>query len=123
MKKAAIVLFIGLISSACLGEESLSSYSVDNSLSECISITGKRVFHSNGLVLLATDWRNKKTIGDCGCKSAGIYYDVIAPGSDTILTHGIVSSLNKDTFNFVLNADETIFRKQNYELRISCKNQ
>lgn len=122
MKSAITLTFLLLLSAACNGNDSPTKVVIDNALSDCIDIKQKQVESYETVWLLDTSWLINNNIGVCGCKSAALYYEVSTEDSDIVLTHGVVSTLNRNKYKFVISTDNTIFNKHKLLLKVSCNN-
>lgn len=122
MKQFIYLSILMVFSLSCSAQVVGENITIDNILSNCISINKKKLAFNGDLLLLDTSWDVKNNIGACGCKSAALSYDVHVIGNNDHVSRGVVSTLNKKSYSFVINTDNSIFKKAKYRLSISCKN-
>ena len=111
---------MGCVFQACNAEYSMEKITIDNILDQCIKINKKSIENNNNLLLLHTVWDVKRNIGKCGCKSALISYDVHEKEHHKLMSHGVLSSLSKQEFYFVISSDGSIYKEVDYLVSINC---
>ncbi len=121
MIKRSLIFPLVVASTACSATD-ITNINANNMLGKCIEITPVDVEQYKNTLLLNTKWRIHNTIGECGCKSAAFNYDVYIKESSLHIAHGVVSSIGKDGFTFVINADSSIYKNASYILETSCLN-
>lgn len=119
MKKLSVLMLAGLLSLSCNAEERVT---IDNLLSACLIMQKGEVQEMENLLLYKTSWDLKDNIGNCGCKSAALSYSVYLVKNEKLMSHGMLSSLNKKQVTFVLSSDNGIYKDAQYKLAISCAN-
>jgi len=120
MKKLLSLLVLCCVAQACNAEYSMDKITINNILDQCIKINKKSIENKNNLLLLHTVWDVKSNIGECGCKSALISYDVHEVKNKKLMFHGVLSSMNKKEFYFVISSDGSIYKEAGYKVSISC---
>jgi len=122
MKTIICILVVWSVTQTCAAWYSADKILIDNILHKCIKISKKNIELKNNLLLLHAVWDVKKNIGQCGCKSAAISYDVYEHKVKLLISHGILVTLNKKEFDFVISSDNTIYKNSEYLLSINCLN-
>jgi hypothetical protein len=95
---------------------------IENSLAQCIALTAAQPVRQGAGLYLPTVWAVSKVTGECGCKSALVSYRVTAGSRDEVIATGVLSSLNKKSFAFLINPDASIRYDDRYELFVGCAN-
>ena len=114
------------IAIACVGLAACSSVAaevtIENSLAQCITLTAGEPARQGAGVYLPTEWALTKVTGECGCKSALISYRVTAGPRDEVIATGVLSSLSKKSFAFLINPDANVRYDGRYTLFVACAN-
>lgn len=93
---------------------------IENTLQACVTMKpGKTSVQGAGL-FLHTDWEVQKSTGECGCKSALVSYRVSMRGE--VIASGVLSSLNRTGYDFLINPDAGVAYKDKYTLFVGCAN-
>lgn len=93
---------------------------IENTLDACIALTPAKPAKVEGALFLPTTWTVHKSTGECGCKSALISYRVTAGARSEVIATGVLSSLHKQSYAFLINPDASIAYGQQYSLFIGC---
>ncbi|MFV1984816.1 MAG: DUF2195 family protein [Thiohalomonadales bacterium] len=122
--KLFILIFIFLlpVSKFCYAENNINNIIIDSILTDCIKIKKNELVAYHNFLFLDTSWDVKNNIGNCGCKSALIQYDVNLISDQQHIVHGVVSSLKKKNHEFIINSDNSIFKNERFKLIINCAN-
>ena len=118
MNRRAVVLMAVGLASAC--SSVLGDVAIDNTLDACIALTPAQPAKIDSALFLPTTWTVHKSTGECGCKSALISYRVTAGPRSEVIASGVLSSLNKRSYAFLINPDASIAYGQQYSLFIGC---
>ncbi|HMN45585.1 MAG TPA: DUF2195 family protein [Povalibacter sp.] len=108
---------IGLVS-ACSSAQ--GDVAIENSLDACIALQPAKLAKIESALFLPTTWTVRKSTGECGCKSALISYRVTAGPRSEVIATGVLSSLNKQNYAFLINPDAGIAYGERYSLFIGC---
>ncbi len=93
---------------------------IENTLDACIALTAAPLAKIENALFLPTTWAVRKSTGECGCKSALISYRVTAGPRSEVIATGVLSSMNKGSYAFLINPDAGIAYGQQYSLFIGC---
>lgn len=93
---------------------------IENALDACITLAPARLAQIEGSLFLPTAWTVHKVTGECGCKSALISYRVIAGTHKEVIATGVLSSMNKKSYAFLINPDAGIKYGDEYALFVGC---
>lgn len=121
MIKTSIFLILLFFSASCSSMPTGEEIEIDSIISNCIDIEKENLEKHENLLLLNTLWKMKTNIGECGCKSAALSYRVEIK-ENTPISSGVISSLKKKRFKFVLSSDNKLFLNDKYRIIINCKN-
>jgi hypothetical protein len=121
-----LTLLIVLLPLSCTATtaKKTEKININNSVNECIEIRIGSTNTYKNTVLLDTAWQVNKVTGYCGCKSALLSYHSLGlkNGHKTNLSYGVFSSIGRESFSFVLNADKNYKGFDSYILDIGCAN-
>ena len=109
-----------MLSFSCAAQKSNDSILIDNVVSECITFKKSNIEVYGNIILLNTEWEVRNNIGECGCKSAALKYEVKTENNQSI-SQGMFSTINREKLQFVINTDSSLFKKLSYTLIINCK--
>ena len=109
-----------LVLAAC--SPAAAEVTVENSLAQCIALTAAQPVKQGAALYLPTEWAVSKVTGECGCKSALISYRVTAGSRNEVIATGVLSSLNKKSFSFLINPDASVGYDGRYTLVVACAN-
>ena len=125
--RSVLIVFLTFPIAAALGEVSYSveeNLLIENQVQDCIKVIPKTFYKESGLLRLSTNWEVVKSTGYCGCKSALISYRVSATLSPSLkreISYGVLSSLHKRSYDFVISHDEMVSSYRSFRLEITCK--
>jgi len=140
MNRIWIYFFVLPLSFSCHAKDTINaieSIQIHNGVSECIEFKKNKIVNYTNLLLLNASWEVKSSTGLCGCKSAALKYSVKRKYTvkqddnkytyEEVLSTGIFNTLkfavvNRESFDFVISSDNSIFKKSNLKLLIDCIN-
>jgi len=118
MNRHAVALMAMGLASACSSAH--GDVAIENTLDACIGLQSAKLAKIESALFLPTTWTVRKSTGECGCKSALISYRVTAGPRSEVIATGVLSSLHKQSYAFLINPDASIAYGQQYSLFICC---
>ncbi|HEY6641985.1 DUF2195 family protein [Povalibacter sp.] len=115
--RALVLAAVGL-TTACSGAN--ADVAIENTLHACVTLTPAKISQMGSSLFLPTAWAVHKSTGECGCKSALISYRVTAGPRDEVIATGVLSSMNKTNYAFLINPDAGIAYDAKYTLFVGC---
>ena len=115
--RALVLVTLGL-TTACSGAQ--ADVTIENTLDACITLAPAKISQVESSLFLPTAWTVHKSTGECGCKSALISYRVTAGAHKEVIATGVLSSMNKKSYAFLINPDAGIKYGDKYALFIGC---
>jgi len=120
MKKVIMLMIILLFSPSCSSKAIKKDIEIDSIVSSCIDIKKDKIEKYGNIVILNTLWDVKSSIGECGCKSAALGYQVKIE-RNLVISTGILTTPKRNSFKFVINSDNEIYSNEKYKLVINCQ--
>jgi len=121
MRRYLLIISSLIFAQSCVAQNDLDNVVIDNKvLSKCLTIKKNKIENYGNAIFLDAALDIKDNIGVCGCKSALLKYDVTLLDSGVSITHGLVSTLNKHQYKFVINTDNSIYKNKKFRLAVNC---
>jgi hypothetical protein len=122
----ALALLITTHTGAQAGAAGQPQIIVDNHVSSCLRLDGKRLHTTDSLVILSVNGTFLKSTGECGCTSALLEYTVSSGEGEKrmewvrALVFARPPKNNLKTFDFVVKSDSTLPPQSPLTLDVQC---
>ncbi|HLU03599.1 MAG TPA: DUF2195 family protein [Advenella sp.] len=117
---ACAVLSLALINGPALAND--IALNIGNELSACVAIHIKNTSIYDNMVLADTVFQLRKSIGECGCRSALVSYDSITSvnTAQQVLQNGLIGITRSGSKTLVLASEQTLIADKQMQLRLRC---
>lgn len=117
---ACAVFSLALINGPALAND--ISVNIGNELSACVAIHIKNTSIYDNMVLADTVFQLRKSIGECGCRSALVSYDSITSvnTAQQVLQNGLIGITRSGSKTLVLASEQTLIADKQMQLRLRC---
>ncbi len=122
MKKrsACAIGLLALINGPALARD--VQFSISNALSACVAIHIRDTSLHASMLLADTIFQLRKSIGECGCRSALVSYDSVTRvnTAQQILQTGLIGLNNSGNKTLVLASEQALVADKQIQLRFHC---
>ena len=120
--KSSIILLFFVSSCSLAGDNYKVKF--DNTLSRCIDITDKEFLIIKDIPFLSIKFNERKSIGECGCKSAIAAFKVqsFIDNQAYDLIGGKIIFQSKSNVSIPLSMDKSIISNKNLKVAFTCSN-